>query len=525
MIIGREVEKLSVEELVGELFMPRLEVQSFQEDKDYRLHMERLVREHKVGGFCIFGGTIETVCRTIAHLQRLAIASSQVPLLFSADFEFGLPMRLNEGGTEFPDAMALGKTGDIMLTMSVAKAIARESQLLGIGWNFAPVADVNSNPRNPIINTRSFGEEPKFVSAYVEAFVRGLEEEGIAASAKHFPGHGDTYQDSHSVLPVLSIDLERFDRLEGVPFRGAIEADVHSIMTGHLAAPQIAKELGKENEGSAPATLSRSLTTTLLRERLGFDGVIVTDALEMHAVTNTYSSGEAAIMAFEAGADVLLLSPDTTAAYDALLKRVKEEPALLEQLKRSVARIFALKVFVQVPLDPDPATFQKAIDAFGHRDLSKEAASRAIEISNKPAKPIGGARYVILVDERELTIKKANHFAKQLLQLEIAETAEVITAKAADDQFLLSSDRTVLVTFHRARGYIGDTGDVKLLPNVVQGLCERSSSLQLAGAILVGSPYLDVQLGKSLQGFCIKTYSESWVSCEAVIDLLKKWSE
>src|SRR5665213_855365 len=242
---------LSAPSLIGQLIMPRLDAQAFSEDKEYAERIELLVREARAGGFCVFGGTPEMVARATKKLQAIAIASEMPPLLFSCDCEFGLPMRLTGGGTEFPDAMAIAKTGEPKLARDVGSAIAREMRSIGLGWNFAPVADVNSNPANPIINTRAFGGDPKTVAIFAAEFMRGLQSEGVAAAGKHFPGHGDTAVDS-------------------------------------------------------------------LRERLGFDGVIVTDALEMHAITEHFGPEEAAIRAFRAGADILLLPLDALRAGSAI---------------------------------------------------------------------------------------------------------------------------------------------------------------------------------------------------------------
>ncbi|HZK76778.1 MAG TPA: glycoside hydrolase family 3 protein, partial [Candidatus Kapabacteria bacterium] len=302
---------LSAPSLIGQLIMPRLDAQAFSEDKEYAERIELLVREARAGGFCVFGGTPEMVARATKKLQAIAIASEMPPLLFSCDCEFGLPMRLTGGGTEFPDAMAIAKTGEPKLARDVGSAIAREMRSIGLGWNFAPVADVNSNPANPIINTRAFGGDPKTVAIFAAEFMRGLQSEGVAAAGKHFPGHGDTAVDSHRELPVIEKNWQDFSATELPPFKALIEAGVLSIMTGHLAAPNLAEYLGASaDDRNLPATLSRALTTSLLRERLGFDGVIVTDALEMHAITEHFGPEEAAIRAFRAGADILLLPLD-----------------------------------------------------------------------------------------------------------------------------------------------------------------------------------------------------------------------
>jgi len=528
MILGKTIEQLDDAALLGELFMPRLNVAHFTNDPQYRERIERSVKEHRVGGFCVFEGAIETICSTVKSLQSLALQTHGIPLLFSADFEYGLPMRLMEGGTEFPDAMALGRTGDVMLTKSVAQAIAREMQLLGIGWNFAPVADVNSNPKNPIINTRSFGEDPEFVSVYVRAYLEGLQTEGIAATAKHFPGHGDTYQDSHQELPSVSMNLERFNALEGVPFREAIDAGVETILTAHIAAPNLQKDL-TGIPSQEPASLSKPVLTELLRNRMGFKGVIVSDAMEMHAITKHYSDAEACQKAFEAGTDVILLPVDPDASYEALLAKLKKGEIDKKKVQESVERIFKLKRMVQVPIDPDPAIFHKALDKFSHNDLSREAATRALQIRNAPKAFAENAAFLIVCDDREIALKKAREFASNLLASGLATNAKVITPHELEGEQLYEASEVVLVTLHRARGYIG--GELQKNQHAFPIALEtfelklKQAGRQLAGMILVGSPYLDKVMEPVNSGFILKTFSESRVSMQAVISKLKEWSD
>jgi len=266
------------------------------------------------------------------ELQRRA----KIPLLVGADFESGTGMRLDEG-TSFPSAMAIGATGDPKLAYAAGKYTALEARAAGVQWIFAPDADVNNNPDNPIINIRSFGENPNDVAAYVREFVRGVEENGALATAKHFPGHGDVGVDSHLALPVVPGDRKELESTELVPFRAAIDAGVSSIMPGHLAVPAL------EPDPQVPATLSQKILTGLLRDDMKFRGLIITDALDMGAVTSLYPPGEAAVRSVEAGADVLLISPSPDAAMAGLEDAVRSGRLSERRIDASVRRILAAK--------------------------------------------------------------------------------------------------------------------------------------------------------------------------------------
>ncbi len=291
----------------------------------------RHVRDNHVGGVIWFQATTGVVSAANAHLQELA----SEPLLISADLEAGMGMRFTDA-VWWPPAMALAATGDPALAEEQARTTAREALAIGVNHILAPVCDVNVDPANPVINTRSFGEDPHDVARYVEAMVRGIQSEGALATAKHFPGHGDTHIDSHRALPVLDAARDRLERVELVPFRAAIEAGVGSVMVGHLAVPSfdpmpvpVREEFenvwGTEHHevtrgATMPATLSAPVMS-LLRS-LGFDGLIVTDAMDMGGLAAHFDPGEAAVRALEAGEDQVLYSADTDAAIAAVRKAV-----------------------------------------------------------------------------------------------------------------------------------------------------------------------------------------------------------
>jgi beta-N-acetylhexosaminidase len=311
------------------------------------------VRDNHAGGVIWFQTTTAEAAATNAHLQSLA----QVPLLISADLEAGMGMRFTDAEWWLP-AMALAATGDPAFAEEQARATAREALAIGINHVLAPVADVNLDPLNPVINTRSFGEDPHDVARYVTAFVRGLEEEGVLACAKHFPGHGDTHVDSHRSLPVLDVTRERLDGIELVPFRAAIAAGASSIMIGHLSVPSIDPtpapvRAAFENvygttrgevprHATMPATLSKPLID-ILRKDLGFQGLVITDAMDMGGLAAHFDAGEAAVRAIEAGADQILFSVDTDFAIAAVKEAVRSGRISRARIDEAVGRVMEAK--------------------------------------------------------------------------------------------------------------------------------------------------------------------------------------
>ncbi len=301
------------------------------------------IRDTHVGGFIVAGrirnGDVVQaqpfeMAAFINHMQRLA----KTPLLVGSDFERGASMRVAQTA-RFPYMMAFGAANDLRAITQLGAATAREARALGVTWVFAPDADVNNNPDNPIINTRSFGEDPQAVAADVAAFIDGAHSDPgnyVLLSAKHFPGHGDTSEDSHLQLARLDQPKERMEAVELQPFRAAIAHGVDSIMTAHLAVPAFEPE-------QIPATVSHNVLTGLLRDELAFKGLVVTDAMDMQGVAALYSPGEAAVRAIVAGADVLLMPPDPEACVTAIVSAVAHGRISMERLNASVARVLAAK--------------------------------------------------------------------------------------------------------------------------------------------------------------------------------------
>jgi len=337
----------------------------------------RHVRDDKIGGLILVNWSNGRVVQKaepyalgafINRMQRLA----RVPLMVSGDFERGASMRV-DGTTVFPHAMAFGAAGDPSYCRYEGEVTAREARALGIQWVYYPVADVNNNPDNPIINIRSFGENPEAVAAQVRAFIEGAHADKknfVLTTAKHFPGHGDTAVDTHMNMAIITADRDRLNRLELVPFRAAIDAGVDSVMTAHIAVPALAP-------ADTPATLSSAILTGLLRKELGFKGLVVTDALEMGGIARGYSAGEAAVRAIEAGADALLMPSDTDAAIKGVYAAVQSGRLTRARIEESVVRLLSAKE--RVGLDK-----KRFVDLEAISDIvdSPEANEKAQEIAD-----------------------------------------------------------------------------------------------------------------------------------------------
>ncbi len=330
--VEKTLAKMSLEEKIGQMVAMRYNGQFVNLDSDYFTRLKSLIEEQKIGGLILFGGEVYET----AHLTNTVQELSKIPLLIASDFERGVGNQIS-GATLFPPLMAVGATWSEEQAYLMGKVTAIEGRALGIHMTYSPVVDVNINPENPIINVRSFGEDPEKVSRLAIAFIKGCQENGLIATAKHFPGHGDTAQDSHNVLPTIEGDRSRLDKVELYPFKQAIEAGVQAIMTAHLQLPAL------DPSPDTPATLSPLILTGLLREEIGFDGIIVTDAMNMGGVTTLYSPEEAALKAVQAGVDIILLPPTPDEVIGSLIKAVKNDQVSEERINISVKRILEAK--------------------------------------------------------------------------------------------------------------------------------------------------------------------------------------
>lgn len=401
------IRTMSVEEKVGQLFMVGFPGQIMGYEAS------TLVKDYHVGGVILFARNVDSpgqVAYLTNQLQKAATENgAKIPLLVAADQEGGLVNRLGPQATNFPGNMALGATGSADLARRQGEITGQELRAVGINVNFAPVVDVNNNPKNPVIGIRSLGEDPQAVARLASAYIQGLQSAGVIATAKHFPGHGDTAVDSHIGLPVVDHPRSRLDRVEFVPFRAAIEAGVQAIMTAHIVFPAIDPTPG------LPATLSSKVLTGLLREDMGFTGLIFTDALEMGAITKTYGLGEAAVKALQAGADQLLIAwpqdwYDAVRAIQKVTQAVKQGEISLNRVNSSVRRILAAKeklgLFKSSQVDQTRA--KELVGRPENRAVGMEIARRSITVVKNearilPLKP-GYAGRLLVIGPQESTL-------------------------------------------------------------------------------------------------------------------------
>ena len=383
-------KKMSLDDKVGQLVVSSLNSTYLSSDTEIYEALTQKVSKLRVGGFHVFGGTepipnvlLNNNYGNVVLGQPLAAASllnrlqslSSIPLLNTADFEAGAGFRI-QGATVFPRAMAVGAAGDEKLAFESARITALESRAMGVHVNFAPIADVNNNPRNPVINTRAFGEQPDAVGRLASAYVRGLHAGGVLATLKHFPGHGDTDVDSHLGLPIINHPRERLEQVELAPFRAGLASGADAVMTAHIQLPAL------DPSEFSPATLSQPIVTGLLRGQLKFDGLIYTDSMGMDAVAHRMPPGEAAARAIKAGNDIVLHSPDDAAAVAGIKAAVEKGEISQAQLDASVRRVLAAKARLGlhktrlVSLDDVP----KIVGGRAHGSVAQELSKRSITL-------------------------------------------------------------------------------------------------------------------------------------------------
>ncbi len=465
--------------------------------REYRRFI-RLISETKIGGLILNnvsnGRTIQKaepykVAAFLNKMQRLA----PVPLMVGGDFERGASMRL-EGVTVFPHAMAFGAVGDPALTRLEGEITARESRALGVHWVYYPVADVNNNPDNPIINIRSFGEDPSAVAAHVKAFIEGARADKkafVLTTVKHFPGHGDTAVDTHVNLASIPADRERLDRLELVPFKAAIETGVDAVMTAHIAVPALAP-------AEVPATLSPAILTELLRKQLGFKGLVITDALEMGGIAQGFNSGEACVRALEAGADTLLMPSDPDAAIRAVLAAEQSGRILRQRVQESVVKILSAKE--RLGLDKkrsvDVESLGDVIDSPDSNEKAQEVADRAVTLvrNNGNAIPLAAPAQTCFVTmpisrfggEGLLFTQEVRRRQPRALTASVdpsmsrIQIDDVLGKLSGCSAFAVAAFAPVTA----ARGSVGLGGE---LPYAVEAMASRGKPVIL---IALGSPYL-----------------------------------
>ncbi|MFE0184788.1 glycoside hydrolase family 3 protein [Streptomyces olivaceus] len=370
------ISRMTLEEKVGQLFVTRVYGHSAtdpdQADIDANLEeigvrtAAELIAEYRVGGVIYFAWAHNTrdphqIADLSNGIQKASLEQPRgLPVLISTDQEHGAVARVGEPATLFPGAMAVGADGSRADARTLGRIAGAELRAMGIRQDYAPDADVNVNPANPVIGVRSFGADPDAVAGLVAAEVKGFQRSGVAACAKHFPGHGDTATDSHTGFPVITHSREQWEELDAPPFRAAIEAGIDAIMTAHLMVPAL-------DDSGDPATLSRPILTGILREELGYDGVVVTDSLGMEGVRTKYGDERVPVLALKAGVDQLLNPPDLPLAWNAVLTAVREGELTEARLDESILRVLRLKAKLGL--------FQDAYT--GRRDVERTVGTRA----------------------------------------------------------------------------------------------------------------------------------------------------
>jgi len=349
------------EEMVGQLFILGFDGTEPSEE------LQDFIRRLRPGGVVLLKRNIRNPLQLSSLIAALQAASPSLPLFIAVDQEGGRVSRLDPPFTRFPSPSRLGETGSAELAYRMGAAIGRELRAVGIHMNFAPVLDVNTNPSNPVIGDRAFGVDPDLVARLGVSFFRGLNEQGVISVGKHFPGHGDTSQDSHEVLPTVSRQKERLEAVELHPFAEAIEAGIPALMTAHVLYPAL--------DPKDPATLSKVVLTDLLRGELGFQGLIISDDLEMRAISDRHGSGEAALRFLQAGGDLVLICHTLERQIEALeaVKRAVEQGRIEEErIEESFRRIKAVKErYLAAPMPASPERIAEVVGCGEHHRLAQ----------------------------------------------------------------------------------------------------------------------------------------------------------
>jgi len=504
---------LSLRERVGQMVMVWVLGDYTSNGDSSYAEVRRWIERDHIGGVSMSLGTPIEVAAKINNMQRL----SRVPLLSSADLEPGLG-RL-EGGTfthylldagsatVFPSAMAIAATGRDQDAYDVAKIIAQEARAIGIQINFAPVVDVNNNPSNPVINTRSFGEDPQRVARLSAEFVRGTQDGGAVSTAKHFPGHGDTDVDSHVGLPIVGATWARLDTLELVPFRAAIDAGAGMVMTAHIALPAI------EGDSTTPATLAPKIITGVLRDSLRFGGVAITDAMTMEGVGKGYTVEESSVLAVKAGADIILKPSDPTKAIDAVVAAVDRGEIPRSRIDSAARRVLELKARTGVAVTPlgDLDALREAVGSPEHRAVAADIAQRAVTLlrDNGPLLPVSGRRVAVVQYMPETELRAGKIFGGDIrAAIPDARVIKISPATSLSDldsvtRQVSGADRVIVAAYVRR---IEGEGRPAVPPHIakwIDGLARKDKVV----AVALGNPYLIRQF-PSVQTYLV-TYGVS----------------
>ena len=509
------LRRLTLDEKIGQLVVSSFRAAYVSSDSETYDDLAARVGDQRVGGLIMFGArtpqpdvllnrnysrsSLGKPLAAASLINRLQAAAA-VPLLVAADFETGAGFRL-EGATAFPPAMAFGAADDPRLAFEAGRIAAAEARAMGVHVNFAPVVDVNNNPRNPVINIRSFGEDPERVGALASAYIEGLRSGGMLATVKHFPGHGDTDVDSHIGLPIIHHPRERLDRIELVPFRAGFAAGADAVMTAHIELPAL------DPAPATPATFSRPVVEGLLRGELAFDGLVFTDSMRMRAVSELAPPDQAAARAVIAGHDIVLHSPDDAAAIAGIRAAVAAGDLTEERIDRSVRRILRAKARLGLHRERavSLAALPDVVGARAHAAVAQEVSERALTLirDDRSAVPLPAPRdasvlYLSVLDYPagwgigspgrtfipELEARWPNVTAIELSDRTPLAEVELVRETAR------RYDAVVAGVFVRTAAYSGRMDLAPALADLLMGIADDSATTgQPFAAVLFGNPY------------------------------------
>lgn len=519
------LSEMTLREKVAQLMMPWILGDFSPEGSDDHDRVVSMIDSFGIGGVIVSVGSPSEVAVKLNDLQ----GHSEHPLLVAADLETGAGFRFGGGidgptnivlggATVFPSLMAFGAAGDPELAYELGRITGLEAKAIGVHVPFAPVLDVNNNPENPIINIRSFGEDPAEVARMGVSFVRGIQDNGSIATGKHFPGHGDTGIDSHNALPVFEHGKERLQDIELVPFQAAIDAGMRAIMTAHIAVPDL-------SEDRLPATLTEKVLTDLLRTQLGFEGIVFTDAMDMGAVTRTFPDGEASVRAVLAGADVILMPSNVGDAIEAIVSAVESGRLTGERIDKSVKKILQLKEEMGLHRERrvDVNKVPSVVGIPAHKEVAQTVADRSVTLIRNGGNllPLLGtrtARVMSVSYQNGNNPLSGRYFDARLRQTypRLSRTAVNRSSHPAKyDQLLSQAGRSNLVVVSI---YSNFAGQVELPEETVDFISELSSRNISHVVVSFGSPYLISEFPE-VQGYLL-AWSSSQVSQVAAADAL-----
>jgi beta-N-acetylhexosaminidase len=512
--IDSTIQRMTLEEKAAQMVCVFTFTHFYASDDERWKDLERLVVKRKIGGFVFSEGSLYAYPVYANKLQKL----SDVPLLISVDFERGTGMRIDEG-IMLPQAMAIGAARETRLAYEAGLMTAREGRALGAQQNYAPVADVNTNPKNPVINTRAFGSDAALVSEMTAAYVRGTQDGGMIATVKHFPGHGATEVDTHIGSANVDTPRDQFEKNDLMPFKAALDAGALSVMTGHLSTPSF-------DSTNAPASVSSIMTTDLLRNTLGFKGLVVTDAMNMRAVSKRYSNDEAAVLAVKAGNDIVLMPPDADHAIDAIVRAVKRGDITEYRIDQSVRRILRAKQWAGLDTNRyvDIANVSSVVGTAPHAALASEIARKSVTVlgNTNNLLPLSLPRKKRILDiafsEKENPSegwrfhRALRHYHRNTVFMKIDSRSN---DEEYDDAMAKAKDADCLVLHFYSEAHSRST----YLPELTSAFVKKLLALRKSTvAVSFGSPYIVLDIPSVENYIC--TYSASPQSIDAAADVI-----